>query len=86
MTDTINVTLVEGTIAKLDLGPDDIVVLKITDPNWRPVPAGVEDMKKRVRAVLGEDREVIILAHGLDLEIVQRPIDDAAFGETEVPA
>ncbi len=67
MTD-LTVNLTEGTIAKLDLQPNDVIVLRITDPNWNPAPALIEEMRKRVRAALG-DHEVIILAHGLDLEI-----------------
>ncbi len=42
----------------------------------------MREMQTRVRAALGE-REVIVLASGLDLEIVKRPVDDAAFGESD---
>ncbi len=38
-------------------------------------------MGKRLAEKLGGDHEVIVLGHGLELEIVQPTVDDAAFGE-----
>ena len=66
----MNINLTEATIAKLDLQPDDVIVLRVTDPNWKLKASDAADMRKRVREIVG-DHEVIVLAYGLDLEIVR---------------
>ena len=65
----MNVNLTEATIAKLDLQPDDVIVVRITDPSFRVTSAQAAEMRDRVRSAVG-DHEVIILAAGVDLEIV----------------
>jgi hypothetical protein len=57
-----------STIAKLELGPDDVVVVRVGDSleAWR-----IEEIGKTVKEAVG-DHKVLVVAHNITLEVIEK--------------
>ncbi len=65
----MNVVLTPATIAKLELGPDDIIIVRSTVA----LEAGKADLiGQTVRAAVGDDHKVLVLAPNLSLEVIAK--------------
>ena len=62
------------SIAKLDLAPGDIVVVRTLHPITRETAEVIRD---RMRAVIGKEQGVLILDGGLELAVLKRPETEA---------
>ena len=61
-------------IAKLDLAPGDILVVRSTHPITQ---AACERVLELVSKVVGNEQRVLILGHDIDLAVLTRPALEA---------
>lgn len=66
----MNVVLTPATIAKLELGPNDIVIVRST---VALAPEQVEYVFDAVTEAIGRDHKVLILAPNISIEVLEKP-------------
>lgn len=60
-------TDIPSEVMKLEIGPDDVVVIRVTDPSVRLTHHQAEVIQHQCRALLGEDTKVAVLPYELSM-------------------
>jgi hypothetical protein len=64
----VNVEITHATIAKLELGPDDVVVVRI-DINLSP--GRVQQIGSTIKEAVG-DHKVLVVAPNMSIEVIEK--------------
>jgi hypothetical protein len=68
----VNVELTHATIAKLELGPEDAVVIKATEEHRRITADMATELIRQTQQILGEGTRVIVLPYGLEIDVIEK--------------
>jgi hypothetical protein len=70
----VKINLTAATIAKLELGPDDTVVFRVTEEHRKLTADQASQLVKQAKNILGEDTKVIVLPYGLEIEVLEEVV------------
>ncbi len=77
------IKLTPATIAKLHLEPGDVIVITVTDPGRKLTKEIADRLVEQTKHVCGQDRQVMVLPYGLEIQKLELAVDDKAFGEDD---